>query len=158
MPADQQRANEIVREAAKLPNLAERNAYVEAECASSPELLQRVRELLAESAIATGVDDSPGKWSSDWGREAGSIERVVAGRYKLLQKLGEGGMGEVWMAEQTEPVRRKVAVKIIKAGMGSAQVMARFEAERQALALMDPIPTSPRFSTAASPATANLIS
>jgi eukaryotic-like serine/threonine-protein kinase len=59
------------------------------------------------------------------------------GRYKLLQRVGEGGMGEVWHAEQTDPVRRQVAIKVIKAGMDSAQVVARFEAERQALALMD---------------------
>src|SRR5262249_38332655 len=59
------------------------------------------------------------------------------GPYKLLQKIGEGGMGLVWMAEQQEPVRRKVALKLIKAGMDSSQVVARFEAERQALALMD---------------------
>src|SRR4051812_35366148 len=57
------------------------------------------------------------------------------GPYKLLQLLGEGGMGSVWMAEQTEPVRRKVALKVIKPGMNSANVLARFEAERQALAL-----------------------
>ena len=59
------------------------------------------------------------------------------GPYKLLQQIGEGGMGTVFMAEQEEPVRRKVALKIIKPGMDSAQVLARFEAERQALALMD---------------------
>ena len=59
------------------------------------------------------------------------------GPYKLLQLIGEGGMGSVWMAEQQEPVRRVVALKVIKAGMDSAQVVARFEAERQALALMD---------------------
>ena len=59
------------------------------------------------------------------------------GPYKLLQKLGEGGMGEVWMAEQTEPVRRRVALKLIKAGLDNQQVLARFEAERQALAMMD---------------------
>jgi tetratricopeptide (TPR) repeat protein len=59
------------------------------------------------------------------------------GRYHLLQRLGAGGMGEVWLAEQTEPVRRQVALKVIKAGMDSAHVVARFEAERQALALMD---------------------
>ena len=64
-------------------------------------------------------------------------ERQIAGRYKLLQKLGEGGMGAVWLAEQTEPVRRQVAVKIIKAELDSAHVLARFEAERQALAMMD---------------------
>ena len=62
---------------------------------------------------------------------------MVAGRYKLLEEIGEGGMGTVWMAEQTEPVRRKVALKLIKAGMDSKTVLSRFEAERQALALMD---------------------
>jgi eukaryotic-like serine/threonine-protein kinase len=62
---------------------------------------------------------------------------VTVGPYRLLQHVGEGGMGEVWLAEQTHPVRRQVALKIIKAGMDSAQVVARFEAERQALALMD---------------------
>jgi tetratricopeptide (TPR) repeat protein len=62
---------------------------------------------------------------------------VLAGRYKLLEAIGEGGMGTVWMAQQTEPVKRLVAVKLIKPGMDSKPVLARFEAERQALALMD---------------------
>jgi len=62
---------------------------------------------------------------------------IVAGRYKLLEAIGEGGMGTVWVAEQTQPVRRKVALKLIKAGMDSKSVLARFEAERQALAVMD---------------------
>ena len=62
---------------------------------------------------------------------------TVVGRYKLLQKIGEGGMGVVYMAEQREPVIRKVALKIIKLGMDTRQVLGRFEAERQALALMD---------------------
>jgi tetratricopeptide (TPR) repeat protein len=62
---------------------------------------------------------------------------VIAGRYTLLEKIGEGGMGEVWVAKQTEPVKRKVAVKLIKAGMDSRAVLQRFEQERQALALMD---------------------
>ena len=59
------------------------------------------------------------------------------GRYKLLQKIGEGGCGVVYMAEQEEPVRRRVALKIIKLGMDTKSVIARFEAERQALAMMD---------------------
>jgi len=62
---------------------------------------------------------------------------LIAGRYKLLEAIGEGGMGTVWVAEQTQPVRRKVALKLIKAGMDSKSVLARFEAERQALAVMD---------------------
>src|SRR5437667_5639072 len=62
---------------------------------------------------------------------------MVIGRYKLLQQIGEGGFGIVFMAEQTEPVQRKVALKVIKAGMDTREIIARFEAERQALALMD---------------------
>src|SRR5262249_22214420 len=62
---------------------------------------------------------------------------VIAGRYSLQEKLGEGGMGEVWVAKQTEPVKRKVALKLIKPGMDSRAVLARFDQERQALALMD---------------------
>jgi serine/threonine protein kinase/tetratricopeptide (TPR) repeat protein len=73
-------------------------------------------------------------------RTIGSTEPnsgFVIGRYYLLQKIGEGGMGEVWLAEQKEPVRRRVAIKLIKAGMDTREVVARFESERQALALMD---------------------
>src|SRR5579864_6732302 len=62
---------------------------------------------------------------------------TIIGPYKLLEQIGEGGFGVVFMAEQTEPVRRKVALKILKPGMDTRQVVARFEAERQALAIMD---------------------
>src|ERR1017187_489069 len=62
---------------------------------------------------------------------------TVIGRYHLFQKIGEGGMSEVWLAEQKEPVRRRVALKLVKAGMNTREVIARFESERQALALMD---------------------
>ena len=70
------------------------------------------------------------------GRDEG-VGSVIAGRYKLLEQIGEGGMGMVFVAEQQHPVRRKVALKVIKPGMDTRQVIARFEAERQALALMD---------------------
>src|SRR5207245_9614246 len=62
---------------------------------------------------------------------------VLAGRYQLQQQIGAGGMGEVWVAKQTQPVKRKVALKLIKTGMDSRAVLARFEQERQALAMMD---------------------
>ena len=77
-------------------------------------------------------DDDPTRTQPPAGVAGGAI-----GPYRLLQKVGEGGMGEVWLAEQTAPIRRQVALKVIKAGMDTKQVVARFEAERQALALMD---------------------
>src|SRR6266446_8871317 len=95
---------------------------------------------------STGVPDEPTAIAPAAADSAGTIlisgllteksgDRI--GRYKLLQKLGEGGMGSVWMAEQQEPVKRRVALKAIKPGMDTRQVLARFEAERQALPLMD---------------------
>jgi tetratricopeptide (TPR) repeat protein len=69
--------------------------------------------------------------------DPGESAGTVIGRYQLLQRIGEGGMGQVWLAEQREPVRRRVALKLIKAGMNTREVIARFESERQALALMD---------------------
>ena len=69
--------------------------------------------------------------------EQGENVGTVIGHYHLLQKIGEGGMGEVWLADQKEPVRRRVALKLVKAGMNTREVIARFESERQALALMD---------------------
>ncbi len=87
---------------------------------------------IGEGATAAGVAPAaptPGR--------IGRADEVIAGKYTLVEPIGEGGMGAVWRARQTEPVRRYVAVKLIKAGMDSRQVLARFEAERQALALMD---------------------
>src|SRR5437867_12513788 len=75
----------------------------------------------------------------------------MIGPYHLLRRVGEGGMGEVWLAEQTHPVHRQVALKIIKAGMDTAQVVARFEAERQALALMSHPAIAQVFDTGATP-------
>jgi serine/threonine protein kinase/tetratricopeptide (TPR) repeat protein len=117
----------------------ERRAFVEEACAGNRPLLQRVRELLNAHEEARGPLDAPPlgpKGTVDLPRNTeGPGSRI--GPYKLLEPIGEGGMGAVWMAEQQEPVRRLVALKVIKAGMDSAQFLARFEAERQALALMD---------------------
>ena len=92
----------------------------------------------AHAVEITPVDPeapAPGQPPGDSTRTEQSGQRI--GRYKLLEQIGEGGFGTVWMAEQQEPVRRKVALKIIKLGMDTKQVVARFEAERQALAMMD---------------------
>ena len=92
---------------------------------------------IGETADDAGATPAPLDRPAAGGEPAETAGAVLAGRFKLLEAIGEGGMGAVWMAQQTEPVRRLVAVKLIKAGMDSKQVIARFGAERQALALMD---------------------
>jgi serine/threonine protein kinase/tetratricopeptide (TPR) repeat protein len=122
---------------------ADRQRFLQEACGSDAALLQRLQALLAAHEKAVDAHEPPEAPVVTGGyvpNEAPAGERagtVVAGRYKLLERIGEGGMGTVWVAEQTQPVRRKVAVKLIKAGMDSKTVLARFEAERQALALMD---------------------
>ncbi|MHC5542694.1 serine/threonine-protein kinase, partial [Singulisphaera rosea] len=118
---------------------AERAAFVEAACVGRPTLLERVEGLLRSHEDA-GSFLRPPAGSVTGSFEPGRLAEAPGSRigpYKLLQQIGEGGMGVVYMADQESPVRRKVAIKIIKPGMGSAQVVARFEAERQALAMMD---------------------
>jgi eukaryotic-like serine/threonine-protein kinase len=117
----------------------ERAAYVEGACAGRRELLQRVRELLGCHEASQGPLDAPppglGAPVDESPMSEGPGSQI--GPYKLLEQIGEGGFGVVFMAEQSAPVRRKVALKLIKPGMDSKQVIARFEVERQALALMD---------------------
>jgi WD40 repeat protein/serine/threonine protein kinase len=128
----------------------ERAAYLDQACAGNAELRGCVERLLAaqpkvggfleQPVLASGgtSDLPPGKWIDPAATtEANQAPGAQIGPYKLLQQIGEGGMGVVFMAEQREPIRRLVAIKIIKPGMDTAQVIARFEAERQALALMD---------------------
>jgi eukaryotic-like serine/threonine-protein kinase len=127
--------------ALQIEDAARRSAYLDQACAGDAALRQRVEALLKahaasrEESFLTG----PHQWISAAGAAAASAEGpgTRIGPYKLLQQIGEGGMGVVYMAEQEQPVRRRVALKIIKPGMDSAQVIARFEAERQALAMMD---------------------
>ncbi|MFL5241267.1 MAG: protein kinase domain-containing protein, partial [Gemmataceae bacterium] len=116
----------------------ERMAYLQAACAQNPDALQRILDLLRVYDQEKSFLESPPIGVSATADEP-VAERpgTVIGPYKLLEQIGEGGMGTVWMAQQTEPVKRLVALKLIKAGMDSRQVIARFEAERQALALMD---------------------
>jgi serine/threonine protein kinase/Flp pilus assembly protein TadD len=128
---------------------AERAAFLDQACAGDAALRERVGRLLrlheeagtflerpAAGEAATG-EPAPGRWVGPEAGQAAEGPGSWVGPYKLLQLLGEGGMGAVYMAEQEQPVKRRVALKIIKPGMDSAQVLARFEAERQALALMD---------------------
>src|SRR4051794_15180354 len=102
----------------------ERAAYVDGTCAGEPELLRRVRDLLACHEGTQGPLDAPPPGLRGTVDLPPMSERpdTVIGPYKLLQQIGEGGMGAVWMAEQTQPVRRKVALKVIKPGMDSRQV------------------------------------
>jgi tetratricopeptide (TPR) repeat protein len=121
---------------------AERSAYLAEACGDDAELRQRVEALLRAHQQAgeflehrrTAEFESGGGTSPQPQLVPGA---VVASRFKLIEEIGEGGMGTVWMAQQTDPVKRPVALKLIKPGMDTKQVLARFEAERQALALMD---------------------
>src|SRR3954452_2708329 len=124
---------------------AERRAYLGEACARQPELRRQVENLLRLHEGAGSFLEKPAAESPATGESQGTPEQTpspeapgaVIGPYKLVEQIGEGGMGTVWMAQQTAPVKRLVAVKLVKAGMDSKQVVARFEAERQALALMD---------------------
>ncbi len=135
--AEHDRLIELVGEAMQRSD-PEREAYVRAHCAE-PESLREALSLLAAAESAGGFMDRPtlSAGSPAQGSVNGEAPGGVIGRYRLLELIGEGGFGRVFMAEQCEPVNRRVAVKVIKAGMDTAQVVARFEAERQALAMMD---------------------
>jgi len=112
---------------------------VQEACAGDDLLRQRVEALLRAHESAETFMASPAVRlkRGNRGRQARRTAGDRIGRYKLLQQIGEGGCGVVYMAEQEEPVRRRVALKVIKLGIDTKQVIARFEAERQALALMD---------------------
>ena len=115
---------------------AERKAILDCKCGSDADLRQRVEALLAAHDAEAALLPAHGSVDETLALEA-MAGAMIAGKYKLLQEIGQGGMGVVWMAEQRSPVRRLVAIKLIKAGMDSKTVISRFEAERQALAMMD---------------------
>ena len=139
MNANVPREEELFAVAIEIPEPARRALYLDQACRDDAALRARVEALLRRHFEREGVLDAPPPGLAATVVPAGITERpgTEIGPYKLLQLLGEGGMGTVFMAEQAEPVKRLVALKIIKAGMDTQQVIARFEAERQALALMD---------------------
>jgi hypothetical protein len=141
MAADPRRVKELFVAALDLPDPQARQVFLERECGADADLRQRLEILLkAHDEPASALErplTAAAPATTCYHGSAEDVGAVIAGRYKLLEQIGEGGMGTVWVAEQTQPVRRKVALKLIKAGMDSKAVLARFEAERQALALMD---------------------
>ena len=140
-----QSADELFEQAKRLASPAEREAFLEVQCAGSPALKSRLLRLLALDETAGRFFDfapqagfvlpQPGESGAD--APASSDRGLVIDHYKLLHRLGEGGCGVVYKAEQLEPVRRHVALKIIRPGMDSPVGLAAFEMERRALALMD---------------------
>ena len=135
MAADQDKLNEIFSEALARASPEARALYLAQACGADDALRRQVDSLL-EAHVQSG-EFLQGSVVQPKEPTFGEGPGSVIGRYKLLQQIGEGGFGIVFMAEQQEPVRRMVALKVIKAGMDTREVVARFEAERQALALMD---------------------
>jgi serine/threonine protein kinase len=139
MTADQLTPDEIFAEALRRQG-SERTKYLDEVVGGDTAVRERIERLLrahskAESFLETPAKDPLATENDD--RQVSEGPGTVVGPYKLLQQIGEGGMGVVFMAEQTDPIQRTVALKIIKPGMDTRQVIARFEAERQALAMMD---------------------
>jgi serine/threonine protein kinase len=129
---------EIFHAARDIPEPARRRQYVRAACDGDAARIADVEALLAAADALDSLLDSPDPFGvATIDQPANERTGTMIGPYKLIEQIGEGGMGAVWMAQQQEPVKRLVAVKLIKAGMDSKQIIARFEAERQALALMD---------------------
>ena len=140
MSEPKQNLEEFLFEAAlQKTDIAVRKAFLDAMCREQPALRARLEVLLEGHFIGEGfltkIPERPAPTVLVSPPEEAPAQML--GRYKLLEKIGEGGFGEVWMAEQREPVKRRVALKLIKLGMDSRQIVARFEAERQALAMMD---------------------
>ena len=146
-PEQWQKIKEIVGAALECEP-AERGAFLDSACAHDGELRSEVDSLLAAYADADGLSEHPLAIPA---AETPS-ESTTIGPYRLVRELGVGGMGQVWLAEQTEPVRRKVALKLIKAGMFDDAVVQRFQSERQSVAIMDHPAIAKVFDAGATPA------
>jgi tetratricopeptide (TPR) repeat protein len=137
MVEQRQAEKSIFLAAVEIVSDQERAAYLEQACAGNPQLRAEVDALLLAHAKPQPLLDAAPPPAPTIDQPISEQPGTVIGPYKLLEQIGEGGFGVVFLAEQTEPVRRKVALKVLKPGMDTRQVVARFEAERQALALMD---------------------
>jgi len=134
-----QRLKELLHRALYMAPV-QRAAFLDEECAGEPELRAELESLLDENArMRSGFleSSSPAVASDEQGAGALSPGQIFCERFRLVSKLGEGGMGQVWLAEQISPVWRRVALKLIRAGMYDESVAQRFQAERQSLAIMD---------------------
>src|SRR5215471_4235291 len=127
-----QKVKDIVGSALERP-LTERSAYLDQVCAEDVELRSEVESLLSAHRDADGLSESPWRETS---AESEAQPKDI-GPYRLLREIGVGGMGQVWLAEQVEPVRRHVALKLIRAGTYDVSTVQRFKAERQSLAIME---------------------
>src|SRR3989440_3631842 len=139
MAVDPKRVQAVFLAAVEQTDPAGRAAVLDRECATDAVLRQRVEALLRANEESGSFLDRPAPdgLPTTVDRPVREGPGTVIGAYKLLEQIGEGGFGIVFMAEQSQPIRRKVALKVLKPGMDTRQVVARFEAERQALALMD---------------------
>jgi len=158
MPSSEPSVKAVFDHVLEIDSPADRQAYLDAECIGAPEVRQKVEALLRAYADAGSFLEPPSPGLSgvtadfDLNGATGAfadtpngqkhsssvaLGAVIGGRYSLMDVIGEGGMGSVYLASQTEPVKRQVALKLIKTGMDSKAVLARFDAERQALAVMD---------------------
>ncbi|TWU65993.1 serine/threonine-protein kinase [Crateriforma conspicua] len=157
MPSTDDQVESLYAELLRIESESDREAFLQAQQAESPERAEQLRELyrcgqsaqrvfgalddddrqLNETCDSNPTDRKNLEWTVGHSRLSELRAGAGIGPYKLLEPIGEGGMGVVYLAQQSAPVRRKVALKIIKPGMDSKQVIARFEAERQALAMME---------------------
>src|SRR5262245_52716515 len=137
--SDAEQREEAVFEAALKLSATERAAYLDKSCGGDADLRRRMETLLGAFDRAGGFMKEPAVAMSSRAALLPPTEKAGdrIGRYTLRERIGEGGCGVVYVAEQAEPVRRRVALKILKLGMDTRQVIARFDAERQALAMMD---------------------
>lgn len=137
MPKNQNRNKSLFLAAIEIESSVEREQFLNRECGENKELRNEIVSLLDAHENPPQVMDRLDKLQPTRGYDDHTYVGQQIGPYKLLEVIGEGGMGTVYMAEQTKSVHRRVALKLIKTGMDTRQVVARFEAERQTLAVMD---------------------